>query len=662
MQSNMKTFIHNLKHINIKSPRLKVLKVIHFLLVAILLTRVFFINYVYSPVYVAFSESNASKVVVKKSQTRGAIFDRHGRPLVTNTPISSIIYRYNQHATTEELRQTANHLAQLITVDTTRLTRQSRIDLYASLYPAVASKDIDDSHLATLTENELGGLVIFNKMIEAYYGGENTLKADISDDEVARVLESITPMPGVDVVVQGARKYPEDLGHYDIVGRVSKGDSSRLTDDFRHYFNIGYTINDPIGYSSIEQMYEPLLKGHKQIDNVYTTGERHHVTSGISGADLTLTIDTVFSDLIDDILEKHMSSALKTRPGAKYLREGYVVAVNPNTGEILSLNGKIKTDDNQFIDHSLGTMHNAFTVGSVVKGATLLTGYLEDVTQYGAIINDSPMIFSDGSKKASWTNLGPIDDIAAIRSSSNVYFMQQAIRLGGDIYVPKKNLNLSNDTLTIHRNHFANFGLGSHTGIDLPCEQTGLINQDNSIAKLLDYVIGQSDTYTTLQLAQYISTIANGGNRYALHLLKEAATPHTDSGRQILYTHEPILLNTIDLPPIAFTRVQEGFRQVLQSPKGTGYEQFKYSKHSPAGKTGTAEEFARDASGKLMYDSRGQLIPTNHMTFVGYAPHQNPQIAIAVVFPQAEIATMRNPIALEVANEIIDTYFKGQKR
>ena len=356
-----------------------------------------------------------------------------------------------------------------------------------------------------------------------------------------------------------------------------------------------------------------------------------------------------------------MERAKATRSGAKYLREGFVVVVNPNTGEILSLNGKILDDDNKFTDHPLGTMYNSYTMGSVVKGATLLTGYEYGVTNFDDIVVDEPMIFADGSKKGSWSKLGSVNDIQALQFSSNVYFMQQAIKMGGGMYIPKADINVDLDTLYDYRSAFSQYGLGSLTGIDLPGEQIGMLNQDKSIAKLLDFVIGQADTYTALQLAGYVATIANGGNRYALQLLKEASISIGDDEKLLIYSFKPDLLNQIDLPKKAFERVQEGFRRALQTSGGTGYPIFKNSRYSPAGKTGTAEEFVRDKEGNLALNMHDQLLEVNHMTFVGYAPHKKPEIAIAVVFPQAELAEEKNPIALEVANEVINTYFEIRK-
>jgi len=661
MREKLKILKQHLKLIKVKSPRVKFIKLIHLVIAIVLIIRISLIHHVYSAEYVAYMNKEDEILQIKKAQTRGSIYDRNGKALVSNVPVLSIVYRYDAKRSADQMYDTAFILAEMIEVNTSKLGVSDRKDMYQKLNTNVEWVDITEEDLESLTVHELSTQVIFKKMSEAYHGGENTVKFDADEVEVALVIENIDKLSGIDVVSQAKREYPDDLGQFDIVGRVSKGDADFPAEDFSKYINAGYSVNDRIGLSSIERQYEDLLRGYKSIHEVRPTGESTELHGGVQGVDLVLTIDTELTDRIDEILERRMINAKHNRTGARYLREGYVVLVNPNTGEILSLNGKILDDEGKFTDHSLGTMHNSYTMGSVVKGATLLTGYEYGVTNFGDVVDDKPMVFFDGTEKASWSTLGLVSDIGAIQLSSNVYFMQQAIKMGGGYYIPESDVSVDLDVIYDYRNSFAQYGLGVPTGIDLPGEQVGMRNQDKSIAKLLDFVIGQSDTYTTLQLAGYVATIANGGNRYALQLLKEASINVYDNERLLIYNFEPDLLNQIDLPKEAFDRVQEGFRQVLQTYGGTGYPIFKGSRYSPAGKTGTAEEFARDEDGKIMLGWADQLIAVNHMTFVGYAPHNNPEIALAVVFPQAELTDEKNPIALEVANEVINEYFKLQR-
>lgn len=645
----------------LKSPRILFLKLINFVIIIVMVSRINFIHIVFHNYYVAFVKQNEKPLEIKKNQTRGTMYDRYGKPIVSNESVTSIVYHYDALKSADQIYYQASELAKIITLDMNKLSPYQLKDLYLYLYPQTLREEITDEDLLTLTKAEKNIQSIYQKMAEAFYGGENTIKFDATASEIAQLIEKIDEFPGVEVVTQARRHVIADNGVADIVGRVSSGDSSSLTVDFGEYLKKGYSINEQIGLSNLEYQYEYLLRGYKARFQSVSKGIEEKVYDGSHGADLHLTIDLEFSEIIDNIMEQHMKNAKLTRSGARYLQEGYVVVVDPSTGDVLSLNGKKLTDDLLFLDHPLGTMHNAFTMGSVVKGASLMTTYSHNITKYGDTILDKPMIFSDGSKKSSWKDLGIIDDISALRSSSNVYFMQQAILMSGDRYEPEKKLQLRLDTIHDYRKIFADFGLGTYTGIDLPSEQIGLKNTDSSFANLLDYVIGQSDTYTTLQLAQYVSTIANGGNRYALSILKDASITVGDEYEYIVSSHEPRLLNQIQLDEQAFNRVKEGFRQALQTFDGTGYAYFGGANYQPAGKTGTAEEYARDTDGYYLTTNRNQLIPTNHLTFVGFAPFKDPEIAIAVVFPQAELPEDRNPIALEVSREIMNAYFELQR-
>ena len=121
--------------------------------------------------------------------------------------------------------------------------------------------------------------------------------------------------------------------------------------------------------------------------------------------------------------------------------------------------------------------------------------------------------------------MGYVTDITALQRSSNVYMFLTAIKIGGGNYIPNSYLSIKSDTFSIMRNHYAQFGLGTRTGIDLPNEGIGSRGPDSTAGLLLDLSIGQYDTYTPMQLAQYVSTIASGGKRLQPRLVKEIREP-----------------------------------------------------------------------------------------------------------------------------------------
>jgi cell division protein FtsI/penicillin-binding protein 2 len=209
------------------------------------------------------------------------------------------------------------------------------------------------------------------------------------------------------------------------------------------------------------------------------------------------------------------------------------------------------------------------------------------------------------------------------------------------------------------RNSFAQFGLGVRTGIDLPNEMSGFKGSEVSPGKLLDLAIGQYDTYTPMQLAQYVSSIANGGNRMKPHMVKEIRDP-VDNNEQLGPVAEdvsPTVLNRLDMKEEWIERVQSGFDKVAMEQGGTAYKYFGNKPYTVAAKTGTAEAFY-DGPNRLDYSEPQE---TMNITLVGYAPAKNPEVAFAVVVPWAYQGHTGHSMSKEIGEEIMDTYFELKK-
>ena len=296
-----------------------------------------------------------------------------------------------------------------------------------------------------------------------------------------------------------------------IYGRVSTYEQGLPATLSSYYKAHDYQSNDRVGLSQLELYYEPLLRGYKSqyvLTNENETSNYDAIYEGQRGYELVLTIDAELQAAVNQIVKEELINAKKNSSTTQYLREAYIVMTNPNTGEILAMTGNIiewdeEAKDYKIIDNSLGTFQNSFTVGSVVKGASLLTGFKYGDSWPGKTITDTKMYFKGGLIKGSWKNLGGVDDIAALKFSSNVYFFQQTISMGGSSYSPYMTLNLDLDAFEKYRSTFNEFGLGVNTGIDLPNESTGLIESQRTPGKLLDFAIGQADLYTPMQLVQY---------------------------------------------------------------------------------------------------------------------------------------------------------------
>ena len=184
------------------------------------------------------------------------------------------------------------------------------------------------------------------------------------------------------------------------------------------------------------------------------------------------------------------------------------------------MSGK-KIENGNIVDYTPALLTSPMTPGSVVKAASMLVGYNEGAIKIGEYMNDSCIKIASTPKKCSWRNLGRINDIDALALSSNVYQFKTAIRVAGSSYNENMGFKIRNNAFTTYRNMYHSFGLGVKTEIDLPIESTGYTSKNETPGLLLDFVMGQFETYTPIQLSQYISTVANGGKRLQPHLLKE---------------------------------------------------------------------------------------------------------------------------------------------
>lgn len=671
--------------------RIQVLKVVCLVMFVIIAFRLYAVQVKYSGEYQAYVDKT-STVALQRNVPRGVIYDRNMSVLVDNEAVNTITYQRYADVSEEEMREVADKLANLIEVDFSKLTSRDLKDLYLetfaeeaeNLYTEEELKEYDDKTLyqlqlsritdemlANLTDHDKEAHAIFINMKKGTNQTSNIVKKGATEEEVAVVSEHLESMPGVNTEVDWDRTYPSVAQWHPIYGRVSSYEQGLPAVLLNYYKAHDYQSNDRVGLSQLELYYEPLLGGYKSqylLTNDDDTSTYDEIYEGQRGYELVLTIDADLQAAVNEIVKAELLNAKKNSSTTQYLREAYIVMTNPNTGEILAMTGNIiewddEAQDYVIYDNSLGTFQNSFTVGSVVKGATLLTGFKYGVTTPGQVVNDSKMYFKGGLEKGSWQTLGAVNDLTALQKSSNVYFFDQTIRFGGSSYSPYMALNLDLDVFDKYRSTFNQFGLGVATGIDLPNESTGLVEAQRTSGKLLDFAIGQADLYTPMQLVQYVSTIATSGKRFAPTLVKEVYLPSNDdvSGKQLVKGFEPNLLNVVEIDQQYFDRVHQGFIMALQQSGGTGYSTFYKATYNPAGKTGTAQEYARDAEGRYIKDANGDFIDVHSRTLIAYAPADKPEIAISVVVPQCELPSQSHPISLQIGERAMQAYFDLKK-
>lgn len=641
--------------------RMNILFFIVFLMFSILILRLGKLQIVEGEAYAKESEETTT-TVYSWSTPRGKIYDRNGNVLVENEAIFTLTYLNpsNEHTQQDRL-ELAQKIAAMIEVSTENVKERDKKDYwiftrkeeaYAKI-TAEEQKNLDDTEeyellleriteqeLATISAKEMEVLAIKREM-DVDSSSIKRIKTGLTTEEMAIINERLEELPGFEVKVDSTRKYVYGNTLRQLFGNVGQIPEEEADS----YKSDGYELSDLVGTSFIEQQYESLLRGTKEKQTYVQdkTGSlvEGEVTPGESGKDLILTVDLALQQEAEKIIEEE----LKKDSGAS---EAYAVVTNPQTGEILAIAGKSETDGT-ITDETYGALYNSYAMGSAVKGATVLTGYETGVITPGDTFLDSPIKIAGTPTKKSYVNMGTINDLTALERSSNVYMFHIAMKIGNYDYAEKEGFNNPEEAYATMRKYFNQFGLGVETEVDLPSEATGYNGGVQQLGNLMDFAIGQFDTYTPLQLAQYVSTIANDGKRVQPHLMKEVREPDHESGGagEVLEEFDTNVLNTVDMDLSNIERVQEGFRQVMIGSKGTATSYFKGVTYSPAGKTGTAQ--VSDGNGGYNYN----------LTLVGYAPYDNPEIAISIVVPNAENDS--SGINKYIGKRILDFYFENQQ-
>lgn len=666
-----------------------------FLLFSMLILRLGVVQIVYGDDYKREIE-RTEDVTVNNPVPRGKMFDSTGKVIVDNTPQNAITYT-NKGASQEEMLKVAENLASLIQKDTEKVQERDKKDYWIiknqeKADAKVTQKELDalkekyeddkefnkkvydlkldritEEELSSLTDKDLEILAIYRDFTSGYALTPQIVKnKDVTNEEFAVVSENLQFLPGVDTTTDWERYYAFGSTLQSVLGRISKSDEGLPAEKVDYYLARDYSRNDRVGKSYIELQYEDVLHGQKaKVKNITDKGgsllKTETISEGQRGKDLVLSIDMELQKEVEKILEEELRAA-KRSPGTALLDRAYTVLMDPMTGEILTMAGK-KIVDGEMQDDALGNITTTYNVGSAVKGATILTGYKEGVIQPGSVIFDGPLRIKGTPIKKSWKNFGPLDDINALKYSSNVYMFQTAIRIGDGVYKPDRPLPLNEEGFDTIRDSFAQFGLGVRTGIDLPNEQTGFKGMSDKPGFMLDLAIGQYDTYSNMQLAQYVSTIANGGNRMEPHIVKEIREPLMDNSElgPILEEIKPKVLNRLDVEENWIERVQEGFRRVMQEPGGTAYGSFggKGKTYKPAGKTGTAEAFY---DGPRRGDFGKEPPETMNLSLVSYAPSDNPEVAMAVLVPWAYQGSVDHGANKKIGERVLDAYFDLKKK
>ena len=480
---------------------------------------------------------------------------------------------------------------------------------------------------------------------------------------MAELSEKSANFAGITLVEDSIRTYTSGSLASHIIGYIGN-----INQDEYKGLKDRYDSDDIIGRTGVESLFEDYLKGEdgeKQIDMaVDGTITAEYVTQEAkAGSSVVLTIDANLQRVTEETLKNNIQKIASGGFTNTYdTKAGSAVVIKIDTGEILAMasypnfepekfvGGISKTDWNSYRDNESKpllnrTIQSAYAPGSIFKMVTAVAGLETGAVTIQEKINDTG-VYPIYHNPVCWyytkyrRGHGYLNVSGAIKNSCNYYFYEVGNRIGID-------------TLAKFAKYF---GLGSKTGVELPSESAGTLASREAKAKITDEewqlgetvsaAIGQSyNSFTPLQIAKYISTLVNKGKEVNPTIIKTIlnsdGTEETKenirkfSNSQLGITEEENS-ETLEIKSENLTAILEGMRSVTGETGGTAYAVFRNFNIEVGGKTGSA-----------------QAGNTVNAWFAGFAPFDNPEIAVVVMVESGS----QGAYTAEVARDIMAEYF-----
>lgn len=606
---------------------------------------------------------NIKNMTIKGSTApRGRILDVNGKVLVDNTGINTLLYNRTDRTARMSEVDIAYQLGEILQFDEKKFTTSKLKTFYMvkndgckdliteeeyQLYKerkltgsdleALKYDRITDEMLGTFSFEDRNASHIYSILSTGYYYEDKVIKKNLTDEEVVAIND--LDLPGIRTDLTWERLYPYGDTLRSVLGTIStNGVPAEMKD---YYLEKGISLNSTVGTSFLELQYDDYLRGKDATYKIGDDGRLELLEPEEMGADVYLSIDIEKQLEIEKILKAEILNAKKLQ-SARYFNHSFLLVGNPRTGEIIAAAGLQLVGDH-FIDITATMISSSYTVGSIVKGATMSVGYANDLIQEGKTVIDSCIKVYGVAQKCSWTKLGRIDDIRAMAQSSNYYQFLIATRLTNPNYRWNAKLGATKEHFDIYRNMLASYGLGAITGVDLPNERTGIKGRTVSDDLLLNLAIGQYDTYTPIEVFQYVNTLANDGTKLKPSFMKKIVK----DGETVL-EQEPSVVDHVDMSASKIARVQKGLREVMISGTGRNYAS---SSIQAAGKTGTSETFIdTDGDGKI--DTN-----TTSTAFILYAPYDDPKYSMMILSPNISAGGHKYAINMRVVRQVSDYLF-----
>ncbi|HHX23090.1 MAG TPA: penicillin-binding protein 2 [Thermoanaerobacterales bacterium] len=637
--------------------------------------------------YEKLAEENRIRII-SHTAPRGIFKDRFGREMVNSRPSFTVSYMSvnTEESEQEEVFRVLRNILD-IPFSTEVINQKYEVDeknrVFLRQLPIVDRNDDGkiDSNDVTLIDEKTGKVIkassininngtitvehppgaqllisynydtLKNKLRGADYRPIR-LKTDVDFQTVAKIEES--RLPGVVIEVEPLRRYVYgSMGShiFGYVGEISQEELETFKDK-------GYRPGDLVGKIGLEKVLETYLKGTDGGQQVEVTASGKPIKvlgskEPIPGHTVNLTIDAKIQQIAENKLREQMLKLQTDKynpfPNAK---KGSVVALNVRTGEVLAMvsipdfdpnifaRGITQKEWNELSQNPLKPMVNlaisgTFPPGSIFKMVTATAALEEKVTNEREYFFD-PGVYWTIAPKKDWKpgGHGMVNIVKSIAESCNIFFYEMGRRVGID--------NIEK--------YAKMYGLGSITGIELPGEKAGNVAsreyKKNAFtqaqdkiwypAETLDAAIGQGyNSFTPIQIANYIAAIANEGTWMKPHLIKSIVDPEG----AVILEKNPEIGGQLDISRSTYDVLKRGMLGVT-SPGGTAYWVFSDFPIPVAGKTGTAEwDVTKDP----------------HGWFVAFAPYDDPEIAVAVFIEQAGSGGSTGG---PVARAIFEEYFR----
>jgi penicillin-binding protein 2 len=659
--------------------RYNILTTIVYIIGIILLIQLFNLQIIHGAEYRETSNSRLTRESIIKA-ARGSIKDRTGVELVsTDTGYSVEIY--STKVSDSELNNSIKKFIEILESNKDEFVDNLpiEVDPYKFKQEDVESQknwkiqyEMDENYTAEQAFNALkekyeiteSDVKMARKIMAVRYeisrNGYSTTKSvtiakDISNTSAVQIREQNSMLSGMYVVTEPVVSYKSGslashvLGY---VGAINAEEYEARKDRYRN--------DDVIGKSGIQYVFEDYLKGTDGIRQVDMTVDgavtsEYTAEEAIAGSDVILTIDANLQKVAEDALEKNIKDIAKGKYGEKTDSEaGAVVVMNVDSGEVLAMAsypdynpGKYSEE---YSEDSTGKYLNraissAYAPGStfkmVVASAALTTGEISPTS----LVNDNG-IYPYGDRQACWyyrsygRGHGYLNVTQALKYSCNYFFYDMGYRIGIDKIAE----------------YAKKYGLGQKTGIELEGEATGSVaskeyaeslGQGWYISDTLSAAIGQSyNNFTPIQMARYVSMIANDGKSIDTTIVKSIIKPDgTEISKDEIneYVKNKLGLGDTNLEDVKISKedsqaIKKGMRGVTSEAGGTAAAYFSDLDIDIAGKTGSAQT---GIDGEA------------HGWFVGFAPYDDPEIAVVVFVEKAGSGGYTS----DVAKKIIKEYF-----